>query len=116
MKNAGDTFGRLNNHELNRELLDQYVADLEAMRLGWPSAAYAEPGLARAGEYSEPIWNISRHPSLSDDRLSRFMSDGRALALRDLNVPPQRFLALLDENMRLMHEQEDDDEPDVFVG
>ena len=116
VKNPGQMFARLSNSEFNRELLGQYVADLDAIRLGWPSAAYADPGLVRLGEYAEPKWVIFKYPSLSDERIKRLMSDGRTLALRDLNEPPQRFVTLLDANAPLSaQEQEKDDDSDVFV-
>ena len=58
MRNPFDIFGRLNNNDLDRALLNHYVADLEAMRLGWPSAAYAQPGLVRPRGYDTDRWVI----------------------------------------------------------
>ena len=77
VRNPFDIFGRLNNNDLDRALLNHYVADLEAMRLGWPSAAYAQPGLARPRGYDADRWVIFRHPGLSDARVVSLMFAGR---------------------------------------
>ena len=95
-----DIFSRLNNREFDRETLEENVAHIEAMRLGWGSAQYAKPGRvcqgsrSAAGDLSE--WVVLRHPGLTEEQVSDWMRGGFALAFSDLNEPPQRFLALLD--------------------
>ena len=100
VENPCNIFSRLNNRELDRHTLEQYVADLKAMRLGWGSAHYARPGCVYRGRIGTagdiPIWVFCQHPSLSDELISQWMRNGAILALSNLNEPPGRFFALLD--------------------
>ena len=113
VRNPFNIFARLKNKDLDNAVLNQYVADLEAMRLGWPSAAYAQPGLVRPRGYDADRWVIFRDPGLSDARLGGLMTAGRDLALRELMAPPRRFLALLDAAPP--RHQDDDDEGEIHV-
>ena len=63
------------------------------MRLGWPSADYAEPGCVYAGSrrftHDVPIYIIRKHPTLTDERIAAWMFGGVAHARVNLLEPPE---------------------------
>ena len=99
VENPYHMFDRLTNRELDRRTLEEYVANIDAMRLGWGSAQYAVPGRVRTGSLTAAgdlsTWVIWRHPQLTEDQIDDWMAEGARLALSNLNLPPARFLALL---------------------
>ena len=99
VENPCHMFDRLKNRELDRRTLEEYVANIDAMRLGWGSAQYAQPGCLRTGSLTAAgdlsTWVIWRHPQLTEDQIGDWMAEGARLALSNLNLPPARFLALL---------------------
>ena len=91
--NPGGIF-RLSNRELDFPTLEKNIADINALRLGWPSAEYACPGLVNPGS-DHPNWIITRHPDVSNEVVFVLSQAGQTLALQDLNLPPNRMLLAL---------------------
>ena len=97
-KTTRGIFSRLDNAGMNRSTLDEYVANFEAMRLGWGSAPYAQPGLQHTawrcedGGYSR--WVIRDHPRLTQEQKMHFMR--AAVFVACSREPAARFFAVGD--------------------
>ena len=85
-------FSRLTNAQMDWHILDEYVANFDAMRLGWGAARYAEPGIRQTTRSHQPgsvsEWVVQTHPGLSQEqiwdwmRAAVFMASSRDPALR----------------------------------
>ena len=97
VENPYNIFHRLSNRELDRRTLEEYVANIDAMRLGWGSAQYAVPGRVRTGSRAAPgdlsTWVIWPHPHLTEKEIDDRMARGARFALSHLNLSAVRFLA-----------------------
>ena len=82
----------MNNKEMDRQTLGEYVANFEAMRLGWGSAQYAQPGLCEDGSYSCLV--IPTHAGLTQEQIERWT--GAAAVLADSGEPARLFLSKME--------------------
>ena len=98
VEKTAEIFSRLNNAGMDPNTLDVYVANFEAMRLGWGSAHYAQPGLQHTdwrcedGGYSR--WVIMDHPGLTQEQKLHLMR--AAVSMASSREPAARFFAVGD--------------------
>ena len=88
-------FSRLTNAQMEWHILDEYVANFDAMRLGWGAARYAQPGLRQTTWMHRPgsvsNWIVKTHPGLSQEQIWNWMR--AAVFMASSRDPAERFFA-----------------------